>query len=227
MTSPKNPNPQRPSFRRAAVAGAGLALTAAVFGGHSMAGAQARPTVPPAAAAPCGTGGTLVLSGPTGAGQSSSLPAGIYTSSGHGLVPCAEAVETRAARATRVSVTVTNDAAGTGFGIVEFARSPGANVAFRVVVNNTSEAAVRISKVSVPNCTGLVGRTLAAGAGAACNYSLAGYSPARGTSRVNSVAVTACEVAHGRRCATTTSTSEVITMAATGAASGGQAARAW
>jgi uncharacterized repeat protein (TIGR01451 family) len=103
-----------------------------------------------------------------------------------------------------VTVTKTNDANGDGtFSGDETATAVGANVAFTVVVTNTSVVPVVLSTLvdavagsDVPfTCaTSIIGSTLAAGASATCLFTLTGYSPADGGSVVDTVTATVHQV---------------------------------
>jgi uncharacterized repeat protein (TIGR01451 family) len=99
-----------------------------------------------------------------------------------------------------VAVDKTNDADGDAtFGDDETAATVGAAVAFKVVVTNTSVVpavltaltdAVDGSSVAFACDPDVVGSTLAAGESTTCLVTLAGYSPADGTSVVNTVTAT-------------------------------------
>jgi uncharacterized repeat protein (TIGR01451 family) len=112
------------------------------------------------------------------------------------------------ANGCRVPITATvdktNDANGDGtFSDDETASSVGAAVPFRVVVTNTSVVPAVLgaltdvadgSPVTLSCDPAVVGATIPAGGSVTCSATVAGYSPADGTSKVNTVTVTLREV---------------------------------
>lgn len=103
--------------------------------------------------------------------------------------------------AITVDVNKTNDADGNGsFTDSSDAPAAGADVAFRVVVTNTSAVPVVVDSLTdewpgtgpfSPDCaTAVVGTTLQPGDSATCNFTLAGYAPAAGQSLTDTAKVT-------------------------------------
>jgi hypothetical protein len=126
-------------------------------------------------------------------------------------------------------VTKTNAANGSGtYAKTETASGPGASVPFRVVVTNTSNVPVTIESLTdswsgtapfSPNCANaLVGTTLAVGGSETCDFTLSGYAPAAGASKVNTITVVGCSTTS--TCTTGTDTSTVNSPPPTAAAGG-------
>jgi uncharacterized repeat protein (TIGR01451 family) len=102
------------------------------------------------------------------------------------------------------TVDKTNDADGDGtFSDDETASSVGASVPFKVVITNTSVVPAVVGSltdvaegnpVTLSCDPDVVGSTVPAGGSVTCNATVAGYSPADGTSKVNTVTVTLHEV---------------------------------
>jgi hypothetical protein len=103
--------------------------------------------------------------------------------------------------AITVDVNKTNDADGNGtFEDTSDASVPGADVAFKVVVTNTSTVPVVVDSLTdewpgtgpfSPDCaTAVVGTTLQPGDSATCSFTLAGYAPAAGQALTDTAKVT-------------------------------------
>ena len=130
------------------------------------------------------------------------------------------------ANGCRVPITATvdktNDANGDAtFSDDETATSVGASVPFKVVVTNTSVVpavlasltdAVAGNPVAFTCDPDVVGSTLAAGASTTCMVTLAGYSPADGTSVVNTVTATLHAVGNASNSGSASDTSTVRTV---------------
>jgi hypothetical protein len=97
-----------------------------------------------------------------------------------------------------------------------------------VVVTNTSNVPVTIESLTdswsgtapfSPNCANaLVGTTLAVGGSETCDFTLSGYAPAAGASKVNTITVVGCSTTS--TCTTGTDTSTVNSPPPTAAAGG-------
>jgi hypothetical protein len=105
--------------------------------------------------------------------------------------------------AITVAIEKTNNANGDAtFSDDERAPAAGRDVPFRAVVTNTSAVPVTITALTdefptsaaATVCANLINTTLAAGASATCNFTLTGYSPPAGDSKINTAKVTVTEV---------------------------------
>lgn len=121
----------------------------------------------------------------------------------------------------------TNNADGdTSYHQTETADLPGMDVPFRVVLTNTSAVPVVIDSIGdswatdtgtlsiVPNCASVfVGQTVAPGDSITCDFTVAGYSPAAGTSLTNEATVVVHDSTNPNKTKTVKATSTVNTAA--------------
>ena len=98
--------------------------------------------------------------------------------------------------ALSLTVAKTNDAAHTGFAKSTTSTGVGEGVQFQVVITNTSTVAVKIGSIQdaygvtdSPECAGLIGTALAAGAHTTCTFTINGYAPPAGQSLTDTVTV--------------------------------------
>ncbi len=121
-----------------------------------------------------------------------------------------------------LGVSKANDADGSEtYAQTETAGSTGQTVDFQVTVVNTSSVSVTITSLTdswpgqvpfSPGCAAaLVGTTLAAGQSTTCDFAVAGYAPAYGSSRTDTVTVDACQASNGSVCGSWAATSTVVT----------------
>jgi hypothetical protein len=129
-----------------------------------------------------------------------------------------------ATTATNITLTVTkaNDANGSGvFAETESTSAPEEDVAFQVVVTNTSSVAVTLISLTdswpgrapfSPICApAVVGTTLAPGASVTCGFTLDSYAPAPGGSLTDTVVVGGCQATNTGNCTQDAASSTVST----------------
>ena len=127
-----------------------------------------------------------------------------------------------------LTVDKTNDANGDGtFGDSEIAPAAGAAVVFRAVITNTSSVAVVLDSLTDEwpghaafslgaDCPSLLGTTLDAGHSVTCLFTVAGYAPPAGSSRVDTVIAGVHEATNPANTASAQDTSTVSTRSAGG-----------
>src|SRR5439155_1428386 len=116
---------------------------------------------------------------------------------------------------------------GTGPGVVVNPPAPGTAVVFRAVITNTSSVAVVLDSLTDEwpghaafslgaDCPSLLGTTLDAGHSVTCLFTVAGYAPPAGSSRVDTVIAGVHEATNPANTASAQDTSTVSTRSAGG-----------